>query len=517
MIMQPAMPMQASYGQIPCGSPWGQGGANVISMEGGGAGMPPSPGTAAFSTKDSGAIQQKMARQRQLALERRRAAGRQLGGCMAQANQLPVSQVQAKAPGWDRVLCEGIDKPGSLAEKAEAAFNDAKKSVVKTSNVMEKVEESFKVEPESQGPVKPSGCPEKTMSGLLEEIEDFDVLDVEVPKGDAPKPVLIQKGGEQTEQSKGWNLETEPSTAPMQQAPAPAEQDAPQSRWYKPSTWRKGAPASAAPSNGISNDIAPAPANTEVQRIGLKTPPLDSDWSVGPTFNSPHGPARRRPRRPIAESPPPTTQPAVDLDAMMCPGAIFDDQLPVTSVPAVKAQSNPKHTSGGVDRAAFPTEARTVQAQPRPVQRGNAEMQRQVAEQEAELQRIQADRAREMAAKPKAPAPTSASTSAPTSRLAQLEAQKKDAIGREDFMEAQRIKGEIEKLQSQPQQSPSPSPTKDDDSNIITQIETVQEVEEPSAQPAPEGLRKRFWKPFQQTPAPTAGNSAEVSAFDMNS
>jgi len=505
--MPSAVPMQAPYGQRPCGSPWGQGGANVISLEGGGAGLPPSPGNAAFSTKDSGAIQQKMARQRQLALERRRAAGRQLGGCMAQANQLPVAQVQAKAPGWDRVLCEGIDKPGSLAEKAEAAFNDAKDGVVKTSSVMEKVEENFKVEAESQVTAKPSGRPEKSMTGLLEEIEDFDVLDVEVPRDDGPKPVLIQKGGEQTEQSKGWNLQTEPAAAPVQQASGPAQQDAPQSRWYKPSTWRRGAAASAAPANGGLDDMAPMASNTEVQRIGLKTPPLDSDWSVGPTFNSPNGPARRRPRRPIAESPPPTTQPAVDLDAMMCPGAIFDDHLPVTSVPAVKAQSNPKHNSGGVDRAAFPAEDRPAQ----PVHRGNAEMQRQIAEQEAELKRIQADRAREPA-KPKA--------LAPTSRLAELEAQKKDAIGREDFMEAQRIKGEIEKLQSQPQQSQSPSPMKDDTSspsNTVMQIETIQKVEEPTSQPAPEGLRKRFWKPFQSTPAPTAGNSAEVSAFDINS
>merc|ERR1719160_60602 len=101
----------------------------------------------------------------------------------------------------------------------------------------------------------------------------------------------------------------------------------------------------------------------------------------------------------------------MDLEFMDCPGAILDAPLPAAMSPPVKAQSNPKHHRDSVERSAFPQEERAMQK----------------AKEEAEK------------------------VSSAKGKLAELEAQKKAAIANEDFLEAQRLKKEIEALQNQPQ------------------------------------------------------------------
>jgi len=532
------MQIQTPYGQLPGGfQHMGSPGANVLSMDGG-AGMPPSPGAAGtpFSAKDSGQIQQKMARQRQLALERRRMAGRMAGGCMAQANQLPTTQVQAKAPGWDNVLRDGIDKPGSLAEKAEAAFSDAKKTsvAVKTSGIGEKVDDNFKVEPESQASLANASAspieaqPKISSQNSLEEIEDFDI-DFGMG-GNAPKPVLIQKGGDDSEvkrpveQPKSWNMQLDPTPAidvghnptPLQQQQMhdAAQAAGQQSKWYKPSTWRS-ARSVPAPAAGASNEVTAVTSNTDIQRLGVSTPPDGNNWSVPRgDFSSPNNNRRGQPRRRIAESPPPSSQPALDLDFMACPGAIDDGPLPTVTAPAAKVITNPKHHSESVDRAAFPSEERAAQRR----RQAEEEAEKAAAAEREKQKEFEAWKAQQASAANQA-AQAPAQPKAPTSRMAELEAQKKDAIAREDFMEAQRIKSEIEKLQSQ-QSAPAPavqSPVAAAGPSSFaaaTQIETIPRVDEPQGQPAAKPARgRRFFGARQPEPAPTP-DANMVSSFD---
>jgi hypothetical protein len=108
----------------------------------------------------------------------------------------------------------------------------------------------------------------------------------------------------------------------------------------------------------------------------------------------------------------------MNLDFMECPGAIIDAPLPAAMSPPVKAKSNPKHHRECVERAAFPQEERAMAK----------------AKEEAEK------------------------ASSAKGKLGELEAQKKAAIANEDFLEAQRLKKEIEALQNQERSPPRPAP-----------------------------------------------------------
>jgi hypothetical protein len=468
---------------------------------------------------------------------------------MAQANQLPAaaSALPSKAPGWDRVLGEGIDKPGSLAEKAEAAFKDAGLSslVVKTASNLQSVDETREQE---GGNVIPPYSPSSlaidrsiskpkplTPTRTIEEFELSDCLDIEQPSFDLRGPRLMQQQGDVSDRDaprdpgKGWNMQglSQDAATPMSvgggmaggiptQSPIGMnngpEPTAGSRRWYKPSTWNR---ASASKAPGANNAVAsmnevPTPMSsfdTNIQRMGVTTPDSDGQDSP-PMFSGASGPGRRRPRRDpphgglmsLDQSEPQIA--AVECGFMECPGAIIDAPTAVVTAPVAKAQSNPKHHSGGVERAAFPSEERALQ------------------------------RAREEAER----------ASAARGRLGELEDQKKAAIGREDFMEAQRIKGEIEAFKAQ---AKAPAPA-----NQVSQPSTQQpaqqgvdrsnnspsrqdggwnaqsQAEEPSRvspSPAEEPVRKRFWKPWAgpkpaAAPASAAPTEAEtvISAFDSS-
>jgi len=506
--------------------------------------MPPNPGAggAAFAGKqDVNQIQQKMAKQRQLALERRRMAGRMTAGGMAQANQLPApsSQLPSKAPGWDRVLGEGIDvKPGSLAEKAEAAFNDAKGGRptplgMKASTPLMSVDEKGEVETMSTalegvgcnpGPGSRSGMHAPMATSGIEEIEVSDDIDFDQPSSfDQPsggrKPGPMQMPGGQSQQaqqqqnakaSPGWGSlqEEEPAAQAQQPAAAEAGQEAGGRRWYNPTTWTKPKQSAAKANAGEDNSVTCVQGfneNAGVQRMGLRTP--DSDAGAPLSFSGPSrdSPQRRRPRQPESQSPvPQSTAAEMDFSLFDCPGAIIDAPLPAASPLPSKAQSNAKHHSAAVERAAFPSEER-----------------------------------RRVASPPEQPRPQVQASRPPASNcsLAELEAQKKDAIGREDFMEAQRIKGQIEALQADAFRQPAPAPApaqqnavqsfsaprrrddvvetmlNDDDSDFGSRAREVpqgggrpreqapgsswntQVEEPPRVSPTPEEpVRKRFWK-----------------------
>jgi len=470
-------------------------------------------------------------------------------GGMAQANQLPAPAATGaiqKAPGWDRVLGEGIDKPGSLAEKAEAAFNDAKKTglIVKTTNQLQPVDEKGEVKDlkdsaylNSPVAAQNTAAPKKPVAAPVEEFEVTDILDFEQPGFDKesfrPVQPIRMQGPPRDEapsgnMNAGWNMQTE-DTMPVQSA-APGQEPAGGGgrRWYKPSTWNKPSKPAAANNMAKGADSQPTPIssfNTDVQRIGVVTP----DDNEQPTFSN--SPGRRRPRREQPGfSPAPQNAPAVDMDFgfMACPGAIDDAPLPAPTVPVAKAQSNSKHHSSCVERAAFPQEERAAQ------------------------------RAKEAEEK----------ASVAQGKLAQLERQKKDAIAREDFLEANRIKAEIEAFQAQERSGaaaapapapraaaapsnavqpftrgqPSPEPIVNEYASEVSnqsgqnsrarprpaaQDNWNAQVEEPVGRSSPteeQPVRKRFWKPWQgggakAAPAPAAPAQEEtmVSAFDMGS
>lgn len=440
------------------GGPWAPGGANVLSLDGGGPFQPPSPGApsqgGAFASKDAGQIQQKMARQRQLALERRRMAGRMTAGGMAQANQLPApaATLPTKAPGWDRVLGEGIEKPGSFAEKAQAAFDGTQSTtIVKAGTQLTSVNENA----EQRGVDSQQNSARSASNTLLEEkqmpkplatqgtIEEVDldmaisdVLDIELPTLDSRSQKLPGRihrqespGGfqqptnnlEAAKMGDGWGLQVEDSMSGAGMlAGAQAQDQAGGRRWYKPSTWNK--PNQEKSNKGARNSAtvevtAVSALSSDIQRLGARTPDSNEMNGPGPQFSSP---GRRRPRK-MGTSPrpaPQNTAMGMDFDFMGCPGAINDAPPPMPVPLTSKAQSNPKHHGTSVERAAFPQEERAAQK----------------AKEESVVK----------------------------GKLAELEAKKKAAIAAEDFLEAQRIKGEIEAFLAQEKAparaAPSPAP-----------------------------------------------------------
>lgn len=520
---------QSDY--LPGGAQWSgvvSPGANVMTLDvnTGALSMPPNPGAPSpgggqFSKQEG--IQQKMARQRQLALERRRMAGRNCAGGMAQANQLPAaaSALPSKAPGWDRVLGEGIDKPGSLAEKAEAALrtSDVKKSplvVGKSNGNLQSVDEMLQQDLASVTPVLPSspGCaietPEKqpaakrlttpgSNQGAADELECMD-MDFDFPAGSAkgpapgnfakPEPAIHNNNGN------GWSLQSDEDTPTAGTSPMGGavgmEQPAAGSetggkRWYKPSTWGgtkpKPEPSLARP--GQSNNVgAVSSFSSDIQPMGGRPQqrPRTPDSGDGPTFA---GPGRRQPREraQIALIPalpsedtssdkrrgaaPPVVA-SVDFGAMECPGLINDAPV-VFAPPAPKVRSNPKHTSGGVDQAAFPQEER---------------------------------RANEI----------KAHANSIEGKLEELEKKKKAAIGNEDFMEAQRIKGEIEALKSQPVPSAAPAPAPARPVPYVAPVTTNQQLRERHgfATPSPQA------QAVQSYSSPPRGNGDDTVEAMLN-
>lgn len=355
-------------GGMPGGLPGG------MPMPGGGmpnGGMPPTPGAAnSFGASSPAQIQQKMLRQRQLALERRRIAGRHASGGMAQANQLPaVTEVQTKAPGWDRVLGEGIDKPGSLAEKAEQAFQQKKgpsvvgmKALHQMPTVDEKVEDNEQpaaVSSRSNHDLASKPKRASTKSGFDgDEIEICDVIDsvllepssmnsrVQHPQHERGGPT----GGA------GWNLHVEhvPAAAPVADSvtavsvnPNVSTSTAESGRkWYKP--WSRAPKPAPAPAPAVQAQKKNTPEVSMVQAFdarGVSTPDSIPEMN-GPTGASGMawggGAGGSRPRRRRA-SPQRTHSDDLDQDfmgEMMAPGAIHDSSSRAQA-PMHKAQHTP--------------------------------------------------------------------------------------------------------------------------------------------------------------------------------
>lgn len=486
--------------QLPGGAPWpgpSPGACNVLSLDGGGSmmQMPPSPGApgagGAFGKQSQSQIQEKMARQRQLALERRKLAGRVAAGGMAQANQLPPASVQPlKAPGWDRVLCDGIDKPGSLAEKAEAAFKaDSKLKMspmsLKAHGQLGVLDDKGFGEAEAKTPTR---FPSPMMSEVKpkptnpEEWEMTDILDFETPNiqndFNRPQPGQFQKpgigGGDIG--AKSWNMQVEePISVPQAAAPQEQANGGAGRRWYKPSTWNK----------GRKSVEEPQPTSV-VQALGTVQPMSTSELTDDAPLHfsgENKSPGRRRRPQPVTEAKPA----AMDI-FMDCPGAIFDTPAPAAQVPTPKVKPRNKHFSEDVERAAFPQEERAAK----------------LAEERA---------------------------NSTQGKLEALEKRKKQAIANEDFLEAQRLKGEIEALQKEANAQPAPAPNAVQslssappqrnigDDEVLTfngpqgmmqrparqpAADSWNTQEPSSAQPAPGAdgpVRKRFWKPWGGGPA----------------
>jgi hypothetical protein len=353
------------------------------------------------------------------------------------------------------VPTEGGEVPSSLAEKAEAAFNDAKRSPangsIKAAGQMTPMSEKIETEPLNLE--KQSGArrtPSKSLAGNdIQEIEISDDLDFEQPSfvesAAGRKPGIMQMPGSNRANAapradaaaQGWNLAVEESVVPMQSTSPEPEKQGGGSRWYKPSTWNRGK-AKPGESNvpSANNDITSISSfggGMDAQRLGVRTPD-SGDGAL--KFNGPKGitsPARRRPRPVEQSAPQQATAVEMDFGFMECPGAIIDAPLPTASPVINKAQTNAKHHSAEVERAAFPGEERRKAAQ----------------REEEERNQVKSFEP------PPSPKPN------PVGRytLAELQAQKTDAIEKEDFVAAQRIKKEIEALHAQaPKEIPKQAP-----------------------------------------------------------
>mmetsp|Transcript_136627 Transcript_136627/g.237540 ORF Transcript_136627/g.237540 Transcript_136627/m.237540 type:complete len:492 (-) Transcript_136627:146-1621(-) len=330
-------------------------------------GVPPSPGVNNnFAGGSPAQMQQKMLRQRQLALERRRLAGRHASGGMAQANQLPVDNLYSKAPGWDRVLGEGIEKPGSLAEKAEQAFS-AKKgpTVVKTINSLPSVDEKTEeidqpaaVSSRSTNDLqaKPKRVSTRSNGNGVEgsdEIEVCDIIDsvfLEPPKMDSQ-----QRGAApQIDSSPGWNLHVEhqPSapqpaadvTVTAVSAVASHKTEDSGRRWYKP--WQRAPKPAPAPAPAPVVEKKPSIEETavsafSVDRHSISTPDSVTDLNTGASsmaWGGGAGGARARRRRPSPESEDTDLQ---FMGEMMAPGAIEERlRSPAQRPKATPVQAN---------------------------------------------------------------------------------------------------------------------------------------------------------------------------------
>lgn len=353
------MAMVQMTGALPGGLP-GAVASNSMPTNGMANGMPPSPGVNNnFAGSSPAQMQQKMLRQRQLALERRRIAGRHASGGMAQANQLPVDNLYTKAPGWDRVLGEGIEKPGSLAEKAELAFQSKKgPTVVKTLNSLPSVDEkaedldqpaamSSRSTSDMQGKPKTGSTRSGTGLGDHDEIEICDMIDsvlLEHPQVESRGPAP------QIDSSPGWNLHVEHQpTAPQHASDvtvtavsavatsAPVQDSG--RRWYKP--WQRAKPT---PAPALATVVEKRPSIEEtavsafsVDRHSISTPDsidINSGASSMAWGNGGAGGVRARRRKHSPESEDTDSQ---FMGEMMAPGTIVEQQPMRSPAPKPKA------------------------------------------------------------------------------------------------------------------------------------------------------------------------------------
>jgi hypothetical protein len=321
--------------------------------------MPPSPNArnspvmpAQAFKQDPGQMQQKMARQRQLALERRRMAGRHAAVGMAQANQLPqpMVSVHAKVAG---LLGEGLDaSPGSFTGKAEAAFQDGRRPLMgglKSMNSLKPVDE-YNEQPRQSTPAYNSALPsERKMhfhkKDSIDEIEICDAIDsvlLDLPSYDSQNQEAAKKslpGGIRSaanDASKGWSLHVEETVGPTQtgtvqrvQTLQPEQPSNEGRRWYKPSTWQKSVPKQsvAATTSGVGNSGSEVTQISTFgsERAGARTPDSRSDTPNGNGGWS--GPGGRR-KRPGASQPKQASMMNdMDFDFMdvqVCPGSIAE-------------------------------------------------------------------------------------------------------------------------------------------------------------------------------------------------
>lgn len=334
---------------------------------------------------------------------------------------------------------------------------------------------------------KPAASPKPTNP---DDWEMSDVMDFETPmfndfKRPGPAPGQFHKpgigGGDDIVGAKNWNMQVEEPIA-VPQAAAPQEQangGAGRTRWYKPSTWNRG-----------RKSVEEPQPTAVVQALGVVQPVYDPTAPRSePTDDAPlhfsgenKSPGRRRRPQPVVEAK------AVEDIFMDCPGAIFDTPALAAQVPTPKIKQN-KHFAEGVERAAFPQEERAAK----------------LAEERA---------------------------NSTQGKLEALEKRKKQAIANEDFLEAQRLKGEIEVLQKEVNAQPAPAPNSiqsfssappqrnigDDEVLTFNGPQGMMQrparqpaadswnTQEPSpAQPAPGAdapVRKRFWKPWGGGAAP---------------
>lgn len=241
------------------------------------------------------------------------------------------------------MLGEGIDKPGSLAEKAEAAFNESNKRslAVKTKSTLMPVDEQGEQEADAVLSTSNSNFAEdkpmrqRTFApqiSSIEEIEMSDIIDdvfLESTSGFRPAPgPMHEPGGQRVPQSgdagTGWSLHVEEQPTPQ---PAASDNNDGGRRWYKPSTWQRSKPAGTPANNaGNGNHVEVTQiSGFGNDRAGLATPDSDD----GPVWAGAGG-GRQRPRRAAARVSP-APRPDAAFDVMECPGAINDG--PVADAP----------------------------------------------------------------------------------------------------------------------------------------------------------------------------------------
>lgn len=325
--------------------------------------MPPSPSAGNISSTPAAQLQQRMLRQRQLAMERRRVAGRHAAGGMAQANQLPAMSPMLKAPGWERVLGEGIEKPGSLVDQAEKAF---KHSVVhhgkrdqdwRSKSGLSSVEE-HRAHDAGQDAGEPTATPSPsggvtsaaTRNHLAPAIDEIDdIIDVALAEPTGAELDGAPRGN--IKEVTSWNLHVEPArvvpsaaeVTPVQGTGAARADDG--RRWYKP--WGNRSKSNPPPSqnsgaaaNNAGTGSGPPEAtpisdfSTDVRGV---TPPESANASqVGGLWDSPRSGGSRPRRRGSAGGRP--RQRSVESDAglddliseMCSPGVIAEEAVAAT-------------------------------------------------------------------------------------------------------------------------------------------------------------------------------------------
>jgi len=187
-------------------------------------------------------IQQKMQRQRALAIERRRMAGRHAAGGMAQANQIPLASTALHLKSARSAsFVPSEDSPGSFAERAEKAFQATSAAGKKTQ--LPAVEVGRGEEPTASGAmgsrvlahsVEDKAAMRSSAYSTIDEIEVFD-CDLHGHLPEAQRCARKERGG-----GTGWDLHVEQQRPPAfdacaeQVIPLSEESTTPGRRWYKP-------------------------------------------------------------------------------------------------------------------------------------------------------------------------------------------------------------------------------------------------------------------------------------------